>query len=192
MQFQEMPDPFSESLCRLADSFPRDKIAAPSIAIYRDEARKHPIEVVNLAVEDIKRSKSRFPALCDWIASLERNAASAPSSIAGSLHPSAEEYAKLSPKQRQMIAHANDVIWAADFERRQAARPPNLRNMNVAKEILAHGVRITQNGEKVQYDIAKVLNPDFDCEFGKHPVAVQSGNAERMFSESTREWTAES
>lgn len=83
-------------------------------------------------------------------------------SSAGHLDLSPEAHEKLSGFERRMLAHAKDVLWRADFERRDAQPDrsyTNLTKLQIETEMDAHGIQISSDRTKVRYDPSRLLNP---------------------------------
>lgn len=173
MHFQDVPDSNSMALADLNAAFPRLKWTQGTTQLLRDRMKTYSEDVVKRAVLDLiesgKESASsleRSPVAA-MIVALKRASEYAPAhtGMKSSLADAERRFHELTPRERKMVAHAKGVLWAADFARRCAALPPQLKTLDVDAEMRAHGVSISSNGERVHYDQQRILNPEDECRF---------------------------
>lgn len=159
MEFQEAPDEISHALAALRAAFPRFKLEAPTVGLYRDKLRRFEPQAVTQAVSSLIETSSKFPSLAELLAACRAQGTSSGPLFRSPLDRTTGEHEQLSVDERWMLDHAKRVLWRADFERRHAKVPPDLIDMDLAAEMVAHGVQITQDGARLRYDVQKILRP---------------------------------
>lgn len=167
MQFQEVPDTISLAIGRLSAAFPRFKLAGPTAAILREKMLPYPASVIERAVKALEESEKGFGSspISAMVSALKTAAALPDATNTGHSLRSAElNFERLSIAERRAYTHAIDVLHAADHARRNVRLPQSLAGLQLNQEMLAHGIQISQNGEKLTYHANKILAPE-DCPF---------------------------
>ncbi len=173
MHFQDVPDSNSMALADLNAAFPRLKWTQGTTQLLRDRMKTYSEDVVKRAVLDLiesgKESASsleRSPVAA-MIVALKRASEYAPArtGMKSSLADAERRFHELTPRERKMVTHAKDVLWAADIQRRMGMQHPKLKHLDVDAEMRAHGVSISNNGDRVFYAPQFILNPEDECRF---------------------------
>lgn len=159
----DLPDSNSQAVARLSAAFPKVKLPPGTVMLLREKFEKYPESVVRRAVSTLVDSCRAWPTIAEVVSALKQAESEDGIARGGFLDLSGEAYARLSIPERKMLSHAKDVLWAADYQRRATKAPSALQELDVAQEIVAHGVWIAEDGSKLAYDPRLILRPDAGC-----------------------------
>lgn len=160
MQFdnETSPDTIAECLALLQAANPRFRLSPPTASLFRTRLRLIPEDVLRKATDRWIETRKGFPDLAEFLTECRMHATSS-GAPGASLDLPSEEFEKLSLFDRWMLAHAKDVLWAAEYERRGSRVPGHLAHLHVNTELIAHGVQISSDGARVRYDARAILRP---------------------------------